>query len=748
MRPIAFRQSPRWLPALALAVATVTVLSAVAYSVPSGRGAQITTDRPDLVSATILQAATISQPARVRFCFDEPIAPGSAGGGQGQTIDAGDAAGFRLRGYDAGDRVTGTSAAPASGAEACADVEFQPAGGVAVDVTGYTIAAVEADTVQDAGGNQSLGSSAALEGSAAVPARRAPRQGASAGPDLLDVQVTAASFNEATFTFDEPIYPGLVDDDDLEAINQEVGGEGPDEDADRFAFFGAEGCPPGCPRVFGANVVAVNNSAGVGQVVVRFAEGEGGPAGDIQDARRFTVLGDTVSSLQGNENTSEAFSVGPTFSPELTEAAQVSANTFELTYDEAVSVNFVECYVLYTDDGQRAYRGSGFTRPVGGDRSKVQVSFAGAQGFNEKVVKVAEDATRFGCATDTDSPARQSLPATIGVRETNQAPGFSDAPDLIGVETGPGNTARFRFDSPVDPAQVQATENAPRFQLVQAGGTAPPFEGTAVEGVDQGDVTVRFAAQSAEQVAAAVGGRIDEGAACDLEQAIPDGPMGGFLKRQLIQPVAAGGGPAATLPEGGPPEGDTGASDEGDNDCSPTSTLGTSTLPPTSTTTGTTTGTTTSAGGTGGTGTTTGATTTGAATPTTGTSGTSGAGATTGLMPGRPTPTAVRPTGSARQVGRTIRGTISGRLRFTEGRGCEGAVSIAIRFVARRRIRRRARINSACALTARFRFPVRRLPARLRPRRRALILRIAYRFQGNALLRSDLSPQARLRVRR
>jgi hypothetical protein len=43
---------------------------------------------------------------------------------------------------------------------------------------------------------------------------------------------------------------------------------------------------------------------------------------------------------------------------------------------------------------------------------------------------------------------------------------------------------------------------------------------------------------------------------------------------------------------------------------------------------------------------------------------------------------------------------------------------------------------------------VSRLPPRLRPRTRGVVLKAAYRFQGNAALKTDLSPTAGKRVKR
>jgi len=84
----------------------------------------------------------------------------------------------------------------------------------------------------------------------------------------------------------------------------------------------------------------------------------------------------------------------------------------------------------------------------------------------------------------------------------------------------------------------------------------------------------------------------------------------------------------------------------------------------------------------------------------------------------------------------------------TRGRACGGRVKIGVRFAGNRRVTRTARMTSKCRYTARIAYPLRRLPRALRPRRKTLILRVAARFQGNAGLRTDLSPTKRIKVRR
>jgi hypothetical protein len=84
----------------------------------------------------------------------------------------------------------------------------------------------------------------------------------------------------------------------------------------------------------------------------------------------------------------------------------------------------------------------------------------------------------------------------------------------------------------------------------------------------------------------------------------------------------------------------------------------------------------------------------------------------------------------------------------TRGRACAGRIKIGTRFAVSRRVTRLGRMGSNCRYSKRYAFPTRRLPPRLRPRDKTLILGVAVRFQGNDVLRSDVSPTRRAKVRR
>ncbi len=115
---------------------------------------------------------------------------------------------------------------------------------------------------------------------------------------------------------------------------------------------------------------------------------------------------------------------------------------------------------------------------------------------------------------------------------------------------------------------------------------------------------------------------------------------------------------------------------------------------------------------------------------------------------GRLRPNLLRPSARAVQRGDKVLVRLRGRMVGNGGRPCGGRIKIGTRAGARRAATRIARMAPNCRYAKRYSFPLRRLPPRLRPRRRTLVLRILVRYQGNAVLKPDLSPPKRVRVRR
>jgi len=91
---------------------------------------------------------------------------------------------------------------------------------------------------------------------------------------------------------------------------------------------------------------------------------------------------------------------------------------------------------------------------------------------------------------------------------------------------------------------------------------------------------------------------------------------------------------------------------------------------------------------------------------------------------------------------------LRGRMLGNRGRPCGGRIKVGMRAGGRRVATRVARMGRNCRYSTRYSFAARRLPRRLRPRSRTLVIQILVRYQGNSRLRGDLSPPKRVKVRR
>lgn len=115
---------------------------------------------------------------------------------------------------------------------------------------------------------------------------------------------------------------------------------------------------------------------------------------------------------------------------------------------------------------------------------------------------------------------------------------------------------------------------------------------------------------------------------------------------------------------------------------------------------------------------------------------------------GRLRPNLLRPSARAVQRGDKVVVRLRARMVGNGGRRCGGRIKIGTRAGVRRAATRIGRMGRNCRYAKRYSFPVRRLPPRLRPRDRALVLRILVRYQGNSVLKPDLSPPRRVKVSR
>lgn len=96
----------------------------------------------------------------------------------------------------------------------------------------------------------------------------------------------------------------------------------------------------------------------------------------------------------------------------------------------------------------------------------------------------------------------------------------------------------------------------------------------------------------------------------------------------------------------------------------------------------------------------------------------------------------------------TVVVAVAGRLVGTRGGRCAGRVALSVRAPGRMVLRSRARVGRDCRFQRRLAFGVRRLPPRLRPRGRRLVVEVRTRYLGSRFLLGGFGSTGKVRVRR
>ena len=100
---------------------------------------------------------------------------------------------------------------------------------------------------------------------------------------------------------------------------------------------------------------------------------------------------------------------------------------------------------------------------------------------------------------------------------------------------------------------------------------------------------------------------------------------------------------------------------------------------------------------------------------------------------------------TARQVGRFIKVGVTGLLVNRQGRSCGGRVAVGVKLGGKR-ARRVVQVNSKCRYKVTLRFSVKKLPRRLRARKRRLLTRVTVAYRGTAGIRPARPPSRLTRV--
>lgn len=429
----------------AVTALALAALPGAAQAAPAGGGAQMTTDRPDLTSATIIAPAAPGGAPRVQYCFDKNV-----------SSVANNPADFTLAGYNAQSVVGNGAGNVAAAGGKCVNVTF---GTPALDVSPYTIASVGPNAVgtPNPGGGGDLGNlpgTASLDGGTNRPA---PAVGNTAGPDLTGTTVNAN--NTVTYTFDQAVnvlvpqnfryYTGAG----TATIPTGAPGAGTTCEVEYVAGTAlVDGADP--RRVVASNFTTVSTQGGPDGFTcfLYYAFGGGNPAPSVATAppTRFVVDDAGVTNRQAFPQTNALDETGALLSgrPEITGVTEVTPGVFNLAYSQPVNVNNVAGFVAYTEDGQiQSIPVGAPTRP---NANTVQVTFPVA-GFANKIVRVGDlGAAAIGLSGAT--AGRTSPRSVFGIRSDNMGPGYTDQPDLQQVTLANPGTATFTFDQPVAPA--------------------------------------------------------------------------------------------------------------------------------------------------------------------------------------------------------------------------------------------------------------------------------------------------------
>jgi len=463
-------------------VAVPTVQAGIGSSNP------VTTNRPDLRSATILPIFN-----EVELCFDTTSGAIVANAAAGQ---------IQVGGY------VPNSISPGGGAVNSQDNCVKNQYGGNTDLQSATYAHVNAGTVKNqVGPLTNLADSRPLIGSVIKSGTR----GFTTGPDLQITLINTAQ-SQMGFQFDQRIDTTTTAADGGAAPASTnancVNGVGPASAANpiattSFPYYTQTGSNGIFGNVAGtAFVVAcTNDSSGHGNVLVQYA---GAAAANLPNARRTTALDDAVRSILPSVAHNRGFSVvagggtGTTSDdPDLVGVALSdptgSNNGLDFTFDENVAGGgLVPGSFLVIRSNGSILAGTAGGASILPDGKTVRVFFpAGSETTTEFWVGGYLLTGAVTAADDGQAAPFNGLPA--GGNADATATGWTTGPDPVAATTNPaGNTIDVRFDQRVFSVSGNAT-------LVDSDGnlSVACAPGTALPAGTPGQQTVRYQCPSA-----------------------------------------------------------------------------------------------------------------------------------------------------------------------------------------------------------------------------------------------------------
>ena len=413
--------------AVAAAVFALPALGAgTASAAIAGAPHESTTNRPDLVSATILPSAFGQA---VDFCYDKTLTS-TTGTGK-----------FLLKGYRAHNTLVATvyaletTLAPPAGlpADSCIRANFpNDVDGNSIDLNKYTIGTVLPSAVAANGGvptgadGNNLTDSTPLTGSSTHNGT----SGFTTGPDLSSV-IPDSTSNSITYFFDQ------------EHSGAPVAGD--------FYFVDAAG-----NTCFGSAVIA-NGAAGHNSITVSFASdscfnattsissesvSSAVRAGDVQGA----VSSDNDTNSPNVDNSLPVTGTGTTALPDLTDVKmEANQSALDFTFDKTVSPDTAADFFADLSNGTEVSGNNATVIAVSTSSTTLRVTFPNFSTYDEYVVGGSVDGVGSnGCAvfisaissTSCNINGSQPLDAPFG-NIGAFATGYTTGPDVLGAV---GNT--------------------------------------------------------------------------------------------------------------------------------------------------------------------------------------------------------------------------------------------------------------------------------------------------------------------
>jgi hypothetical protein len=385
----------------------------VAQGAIAGGGQQFSTNRPDVVSATINNTLVQSY---VDVCFDTSVqlAPGFSNGD------------INLTGVNVlQDLESPISVTTTPGNTSCIRLLFAPA----VNLGSYTVVEIAADVVVPAGG-AALGnveSAARLDNTDVAPVI-----GRIGGPNLVStipVDVGGPPGTGAVqYTFDKVIAPVA--------------------DPTKFGYYAADGEFETGDTVFTTD----------GYSVIIVFTGLAGDDPTPSSAANFFVLSEAVNlddrTDPDNSNRAESIGTRVTGRPELLSVTPVGVQqgSYDLQYDQIIQPNDLsDCRAVlsvgptYGADAAQVIGNGTILRVTFNEL--IAGNFGAELNSDDEVVRVSDEgAADGGCVQDINT-ARASVTKSIALRLGDNVPGFTSGPDLTGCVPNTGtNEVQFVFD--------------------------------------------------------------------------------------------------------------------------------------------------------------------------------------------------------------------------------------------------------------------------------------------------------------